>query len=450
MTALENRRDCLYPQGRWGATLPATAAGHRKSCGLRMGTENLILLLIEAGFYFVFMVGLLHLRHQLGIGVFVAALGVMHFLETYLAAVFYIELPFGVISPGSSVLFSGKLMMILLLYVKEDAAVVRAPIYGLLAGNFLTVGLGFFLRHHQTVSAVPGRVADLAFIDEMGWLMLWGTMMLYVDSLAIILLYERLGRVFRQSTAMRFFVVGVVVLTFDQIGFFSALHFLNGAPIEVFWGGWIAKMMAACAYAVLIAIYLYYSRISAIPVSPRPISDIFADLTFRERYEDLLDRSGRDALTGVYDRSRLEFEAPRLLSAMLVEGKPLGLMIIDADHFKDVNDRFGHLAGDGVLRDTAACLQRVLRSGDRLFRFGGEEFVVICENIPPEAGADHAEMLRQAVEADIRRPDGAPVTVSIGVANSYNDGTTLNALLSTADARLYAAKNAGRNRVVAS
>ena len=101
-----------------------------------MGTENLILLLIEAGFYFVFMVGLLHLRHQLGIGVFVAALGVMHFLETYLAAVFYIELPFGVISPGSSVLFSGKLMMILLLYVKEDAAVVRAPIYGLLAGNF--------------------------------------------------------------------------------------------------------------------------------------------------------------------------------------------------------------------------------------------------------------------------------------------------------------------------
>jgi diguanylate cyclase (GGDEF)-like protein len=413
-----------------------------------MGTENLILLLIEAGFYFVFMVGLLHLRHQLGIGVFVAALGVMHFLETYLAAVFYIELPFGVISPGSSVLFSGKLMMILLLYVKEDAAVVRAPIYGLLAGNFLTVGLSFFLRHHQTVGAVPGRFADLAFIDEMGWLMLWGTMMLYVDSLAIILLYERLGRVFRHRTAMRFFVVGVVVLTFDQIGFFSALHFLNGAPIEVFWGGWIAKMMAACAYAVLITVYLSYSRLSAIPVSPRPISDIFADLTFRERYEDLLDRSGRDALTGVYDRSRLEFEAPRLLSAMLVEGKPLGLMIIDADHFKDVNDRFGHLAGDGVLKETAACLKRVLRSGDHLFRFGGEEFVVISEDILPDAGADHAEMLRRAVAADIRRPDGEPVTVSIGVANSYHDGTTLNALLSTADARLYAAKNAGRNRVV--
>ncbi|WP_411036126.1 diguanylate cyclase [Shinella sp. BYT-45] len=414
-----------------------------------MGIENLILLLIEAGFYFVFMVGILHLRHQIGIGVFVAALGVMHFLETYLAAVFYIELPFGVISPGSSVLFSGKLMMILLLYVKEDAAVVRAPIYGLLAGNFLTVGLSLFLRHHQTIGVVPGRIADLAFIDEMGWLMLWGTMLLYVDSLAIILLYERLGRVIRKSTAMRFFVSGVVVLTFDQIGFFAALHILNGAPVEVFWGGWIAKMMAACAYAVLITVYLYYSRISAIPVSPRPISDIFADLTFRERYEDLLDRSGRDALTGVYDRSRLEFEAPRVLSAMLAEGRPMALMIIDADHFKEVNDRFGHLAGDGVLKDTAACLQRALRGSDRIFRFGGEEFVVICEDIVPEVGAERAEALRRTVEAEIRRPDGVPVTVSIGVANSYHDGTTLNALLSAADARLYAAKNAGRNRVVA-
>ncbi len=415
-----------------------------------MGTENLILLLIEAGFYFVFMVGILHMRHQIGIGVFIAALGVMHFLETYLAAVFYIELPFGVISPGSSVLFSGKLMMILLLYVKEDAAVVRAPIYGLLAGNFLTVGLSLLLRHHQTIGAVPGRIADLAFIDEMGWLMLWGTMLLYIDALAIILLYERLGRVFKKSTAMRFFVSGVCVLTFDQIGFFAALHFLNGAPVEVFWGGWIAKMLASCAYAVLITIYLHYSRISAIPVSPRPLSDIFADLTFRERYEDLLDRSGRDALTGVYDRSRMEFEAPRVLSAMLVDGKPMTLMIIDADHFKDVNDRFGHLAGDGVLKAVAACLQRALRGSDRLFRFGGEEFVVICEDMAPPVGVERAEMLRRTVETEIRRPDGEAVTVSIGVANSYVDGTTLNALLSAADTRLYAAKNAGRNRVVSS
>lgn len=128
----------------------------------------------------------------------------------------------------------------------------------------------------------------------------------------------------------------------------------------------------------------------------------------------------------------------------------MALMIIDADHFKDVNDRFGHLAGDGVLKDIAASLQRALRTSDRLFRFGGEEFVVICEDISPAVGTERAQMLRQAVEAEIRRPDGVPVTVSIGIANSYSDGTTLNALLSAADARLYAAKNGGRNRVISS
>ncbi len=139
-----------------------------------MPNANLLLFVGEALVYVTAMIGLLHLRVRLGLGVFVAALGVMHFIETYLAAVFYVQLPFGVISPGSAVLFSGKLMMILLLYVKEDAATVRQPIYGLLAGNFLTVALSLLLRQHDTVSIVAHRSADLAFIDEMGWLMVWG------------------------------------------------------------------------------------------------------------------------------------------------------------------------------------------------------------------------------------------------------------------------------------
>lgn len=413
-----------------------------------MGVHNLILLVVEAIFYFAFMVWLLHLRHRIGIGVFIAALGVMHFLETYLAAVFYVELPFGVISPGSSVLFSGKLVMILLLYVKEDAAIVRAPIYGLLAGNFLTVGLSLILRYHETIGVVPGRVADLAFIDEMGWLMLWGTTLLYLDALAIILLYERLSRVFKQRVWPRFLVAAAAVLTFDQIGFFAALHYLNGAPAAVFWGGWIAKMLAALVFSVLTAIYLHFSKISAIPVSSRPIGDIFNDLTFRERYEDLLDRSGRDALTGIYDRSRLEFEGPKMLQNSAVAGTITSLMIIDADHFKAVNDLFGHLVGDQVLKRTAGILKENLRAGDRVYRFGGEEFVILCEGLSHEAALQRAERLREAVETTITRPDATCVTISIGVATSNLDGNTLNALLSAADTRLYAAKNAGRNRVV--
>lgn len=100
---------------------------------------GILLLLAQALIYFGVMALLFRLRHVMGLGVFLCALGVMHFLETYLAAVFFIQLPFGLLSPGSTVLFSGKLAIILLFYIREDAETVRQPIYGLLVGNFLMV-----------------------------------------------------------------------------------------------------------------------------------------------------------------------------------------------------------------------------------------------------------------------------------------------------------------------
>ena len=135
---------------------------------------NLGLLVFEAIAYFSVMVTLLHFRHRIGLGVFLTALGVMHFMETYLAAVFYVQLPFGMVSPGSSVFFAGKLMVILMLYLEEDAATVRQPIYGLFFGNLLTVGIAWFLQFHATVEVTPGRGADISFLREMGWLMVWG------------------------------------------------------------------------------------------------------------------------------------------------------------------------------------------------------------------------------------------------------------------------------------
>src|SRR6478752_10839616 len=135
---------------------------------------NLGLLVFEAIAYFSVMVTLLHFRHRIGLGVFLTALGVMHFMETYLAAVFYVELPFGIVSPGSSVFFTGKLMMILMLYLQEDAAVVRQPIYGLFIGNLLTVAIAWIIQWHAPLELTPGTLPSDEFLKEMGWLMLWG------------------------------------------------------------------------------------------------------------------------------------------------------------------------------------------------------------------------------------------------------------------------------------
>ncbi|WP_417666671.1 GGDEF domain-containing protein [Roseibium sp.] len=408
---------------------------------------NTLLLVAQAAVYFIVMMSLLQARRAIGVGVFMCALGVMHFLETYLASVFYIQLPFGIISPGSTVLFSGKLLMILLLYIREDALVVRQPIYGLLIGNFLIVGLVMILRSHDTVSVIPGRLPDIGFVDEMGWLMVWGTILLFIDAIMIVVLYERIGDFFGRHLGWRFLVCGMVVLTFDQAGFYLALHSVTGAPVNVFFGGWAAKMGAVVVYTGFFIAYLKFFDDDGKWLTHRSFRDVFQVLTFRERYLDLLESSSRDHLTGTYHRRHYDLNAPGILRASLEEGRPITMLVVDIDHFKRVNDRFGHQTGDRVLKAIAEQLKENLRSDDYLYRFGGEEFVLLCDRLGAEGAVSLAERLRRLIEEADYAGFSERVTVSIGVASAPEDGDTLEAMFKKADLRLYEAKNMGRNRV---
>jgi len=413
-----------------------------------MSSANVLLLFAQAAVYFTVMMSLLRARKAIGIGVFMCALGVMHFLETYLASVFYIQLPFGIVSPGSTVLFSGKLLMILLLYVREDALVARQPIYGLLIGNFLIVALVMILRNHETIDVTNGHSPDFAFIDEMGLLMVWGTILLFIDSILIIVLYERIGDWLGRHLGLRFLICGAIVLTFDQAGFFLALHYVSGAPWHVFFGGWIAKMVATVVYTVLFIGYLKYFDTEKGWLTDRPLRDVFQVLTYRERYHELLEASLRDHLTGALDRSQYDQKAPAILARNLDEKRPVSLLVIDIDHFKQVNDRHGHQAGDEVLKTVARLLTENLRSDDHLYRVGGEEFVLLCEKLPADGATSLAERLRKMVErfSQVYLPE--KITVSIGVACAPEDSDTLEVLFRTADQRLYEAKEKGRNWVV--
>jgi hypothetical protein len=260
----------------------------------------------------------------------------MHFLETYLASIVYVVLPFGIVaSPGSTVLFTGKLLLV---YIREDAAVVRQPIYGLLVGNLLLFALAFLTRHHGAESVLSNRHADFAFLDEMGALMVWGTLILFVDCILMILLYER-SRSFLggRRLLLRLAVTGALILSFDQVAFYAGLRFLTGAPLAVLFGGWISKMAAVAIYAALGAIYLRLVELPRNRKHPPRIIDVFDLLTYRERYEDLLARSGRDALTGALDRGRLEHLGRKRVEDVTLAGRPLSLLIIDIDHFKSFN-----------------------------------------------------------------------------------------------------------------
>jgi len=154
-----------------------------------------LLLIAEMLLYFGAMLGLFRARQRLGLGAFYCALGSLHFLEPISPPIFYVQvLPDWTLTPGSVVLFSGKLLLLLMVYVREDAAVVRQPIYGLLLGNLLVIAMVAVLRGHEPLAKPDGSAPDLGLLGEMGGLMLWGTLLLFLDSLMIILLYERLAR----------------------------------------------------------------------------------------------------------------------------------------------------------------------------------------------------------------------------------------------------------------
>ena len=130
------------------------------------------------------------------------------------------------------------------------------------------------------------------------------------------------------------------------------------------------------------------------------------------------------------------------MASMAAQARPLSVAIFDIDHFKSVNDRYGHGVGDDVLRRIADAAQAALRGTDTVGRYGGEEFVLVLPNAPLERATRIVERVRIAIDESGGVP---PVTASFGLATLSGDASP-EALLQRADEALYAAKRAGRNR----
>jgi diguanylate cyclase (GGDEF)-like protein len=155
-----------------------------------------------------------------------------------------------------------------------------------------------------------------------------------------------------------------------------------------------------------------------------------------------------DPLTGLFNRNALELRLAELDGdAGAKPGVSHALLLCDLDHFKRVNDRLGHAAGDSVLREVAQTMHANLRAGDSIYRVGGEEILVVLPGATRENAVEVAERLRLAVR-DLR-PAGVRMTVSVGVAVSHPGGFDTDDLVSRADEALYAAKARGRDVVFA-
>ena len=177
-------------------------------------------------------------------------------------------------------------------------------------------------------------------------------------------------------------------------------------------------------------------------------SDASADLFARDHVEALARIALLDPLTGIGNRRYGEMMLQNRVSSFDRYGWPFGVLFVDVDHFKAVNDTRGHAVGDDVLRMVAKTLTNSVRSSDIVSRWGGEEFLVILNNLVPEQLFDQAEKVRRLLEqSSLQIPTGAVrITASIG-AVGVPPGRSLERLVEQVDACMYEAKNTGRNRV---
>ncbi|WP_430462912.1 GGDEF domain-containing protein [Thalassolituus sp. LLYu03] len=167
------------------------------------------------------------------------------------------------------------------------------------------------------------------------------------------------------------------------------------------------------------------------------------------RYHEALAAAFRDPLTGAGNRVALDKTLTREIELSKRHGQELSILMLDLDHFKLVNDEFGHSMGDRVLKETAQCMTSCVRQTDMCFRYGGEEFLIMLSNAEHAGALRIAERIRQSISALMFSGEKGPlqVSTSIGVATMHLDDT-MESLIQRADKALYQAKRSGRNRVV--
>jgi diguanylate cyclase (GGDEF)-like protein len=182
----------------------------------------------------------------------------------------------------------------------------------------------------------------------------------------------------------------------------------------------------------------------------RALQAVFEATEARRASDHFREMAHRDALTGLYNRRYVNERLPALLGEAAVRRTPLSLAIVDLDHFKRVNDTFSHSTGDTVLQQVALLLAEAVTGPAIAARMGGEEFLLIFPEMDAEEAAQRCEALRLRIRAHAWAPITGilPVTTSIGVTTETDGRSTPSGLLARADRNLYAAKRAGRDRVV--
>lgn len=326
---------------------------------------------------------------------------------------------------------------------------LRRNVLLVMMGGTVVFGL-FFIYHNLKRGLVSVALIEVVFVIFAAWMMplTWRAQKL-----------NRITRIFvlPWSVAM----IAIVLIPGAALTVFIwplllplVLHFLLGSRTGL--------LLSLAGYA---AAALAAWRRFGLPDSPEEmvvagnmgiaavVSLLLAHVYERSREiseERLRDLATTDSLTGLGNRLRLDDAFDHLRARARREGMPLTALMLDLDHFKNVNDRHGHATGDRVLRALAELLRTRIRRSDLAFRLGGEEFLILLPDTRLDAARSLAEELRRSVEQHHVEVAGRPLqlSTSVGVAE-MDPADGLDDLLAAADRRLYRAKELGRNRIIA-
>ncbi len=204
---------------------------------------------------------------------------------------------------------------------------------------------------------------------------------------------------------------------------------------------------SACALALLVGVLLW-RRYAQTELLQRALTE--SNRQLERQHAELETLATRDPLTGLLNRREFVRQAELELARAKRQGSALSLLMADLDHFKSINDRFGHPTGDAVLRHVAQLMSHSLRKTDSVARFGGEEFVLLLPDTPEAEALRLADKLRRTLAETPMAGLDTPVSASIGLACLHaGDHLTLDALLQHTDQAMYQAKRQGRNQTVA-
>lgn len=187
-------------------------------------------------------------------------------------------------------------------------------------------------------------------------------------------------------------------------------------------------------------------------ISKTELAQAVLKLEIKYRIDSMKKKANTDYLTGIYNRDYMETTANKFLKCAYENNESIICIVFDIDNFKSINDKYGHLFGDEVIKKVSEACSSILRETDLFARFGGDEFVIILKGIALKNGQMKAEQILKTVRnLNIHRDEkNIPITISIGVTDNLTCAAVyFNELFNVADLRLYRAKNSGRNRVCA-